>query len=562
MKYAELLRENAVLAETAGTPLSLAVLANITIAPIKEVLEFAFRSRGLNARVTIGRYDNVAQDSQRLADYDAVFVFFELAGLSDRLPFETHVLDSESIGKLIDKAKGELAFTFEALSHTGVVVFNLLCSLPFTLRSPRATALDYICQEVNAFVRANAPKSFKLIELEKIFAGCPVREAIDLRMFLAFRSLYSIAFLRAYAELVYPLVAVTAGRYKKALVLDCDGTLWKGVVGEDGVDGIVHFREVQSFIVQLAEAGVLVCLCSKNEVADVERALADPRAVLREEHLVMKVVNWRDKAANLREIASTLNLGLESFVFVDDSDFEIECVRCSLPAVSVFKASADYTEYLWSWQTIASLFYRESDTAEDRVRAQQYKVALVRRQQHARFADLDAYLRALDLSLRLSLNTVSAAPRLAQLTQKTNQFNLMTNRMSESQMISAMQSPDWLVVGVEVSDRFGSYGIVGLIMARQAGSDASIENFLLSCRVIGRNVELKAFDFAVDRLRARGVTRIVATYRATPRNGQVSDLYERLGFGLVREEGASKHYQMDIDAYRPSSIDYIRVEHA
>jgi FkbH-like protein len=562
IKYTELLRRNAELGRVSDSTFRVAVLANITITSIKEVLEFSLRSRGIGASVTIGDYENIAQGSAKFRDHEAIVIFFELAAIVDNLPFELHRIDATGIETLIVKAKQELAFTFDALAGARLVLLNLLTALPFTHRSPGDTPLDRLCREVNEFIRARAPKSFRLVDLDKILAGQSVRDCIDLRFFLSSRALYQYSFLRAYSEFIYPLIGITAGQHKKVLVLDCDNTLWKGILGEDGPRGIQMFAEVQSLAVQLAQSGVLICLCSKNNPEDIEALLTDPRMVLRDEHLIVKAINWKNKADNLSQIAETLDLGLDSFVFVDDSDFELDLVHRMLPSVTTFKVPAVYAEYLWSFQTVAGLFYREDTTAEDRAKTAQYRTEFARQGDRMRFEKVEDYLASLELSVKLTANDARLLPRLAQLTQKTNQFNLTTVRMTESELTAASANPNYLVLGIDVSDKFGAYGTTGLIVARQSGADAYIDNFLLSCRVLGRRIELKVFDALIELLRSRGAGRIYGVYRATAKNGRVKDLYSRLGFSLIENDAGVIRFRLDVDSYEDSRIEYIKVANA
>ena len=560
LKYADVLRLNAELAKGADGKLQVAVLANITVEALKEVLEYTLRSRGIDASVTIGDYDSLAPESVRFRDAGVVVVFYEVAALIDLLPFQLHRMDPGKMAELIESAKRQVALVFAALAQTRVVIFNLLTATPFTLKSQGPTELEDACREINDFVRANAPENVQLVNLDKILARCPAVDAVDLRLFLLSRSLYRVRFLQVYADFIHPLIAVVTGHWKKVLVLDCDGTLWGGTLGEDGLEGIRIYREVQSLVVRLVRHGVLVCLCSKNDASDVTAALDDPGMILRNEHVAVKAVSWADKAAGLAQIARTLELALDSFVFVDDSDLELEWVRRALPAVTAFKVPADYPEYLWLWQSIAALFYKGPDTREDRERTALYKTEFARREQGAQGADLGAYLASLRLVVRLSVNQVEQLPRLAQLTQKTNQFNLAMRRMTLAELKDASTAPDGLAIGIAVCDKFGDYGTTGLILVRQAGNTAHIDNFLLSCRVLGRGVERRAFDGVVQLLRSRGVDSVTGLYRAAPRNGQVRDLYERLGFELLADDGCSRRFRLRLDGYEPCELTCIEVE--
>jgi FkbH-like protein len=560
IKYAELLRRNATLGNIPGSRhLRLAVVANITINALKEVLEFSFRSRSIAAQVTIGDYDNVAQDSSRFRDYDAIFVFYELAAIVDLLPFQLHRFDSAGLDELVEKAKHELSYAFDVLSSSRLVVFNELSAISFVAGSVAISPLEELSRRINEFVRTNAPQCFRLVNIEKVIAHRSIPESIDLRFFLSSRSLYKFPFLRAYSEFVFPLVGASAGYYKKVLVLDCDNTLWKGVIGEDGLEGIQVFAEVQSHFVRLIGSGVVICLCSKNNPADVDAALKDQRMVLRDEHVALKAVNWNDKVSNLREIATTLNLGLEALVYIDDSDFELEAVRAQLPAVTAFKVPDNYSDYLWLCQSICALFYREHATAEDGGKVLQYRTEFARQEARKHFTNMEEYLASLNLCISFVRDVEAAAKRLAQLTQKTNQFNLTTIRMTESEMLAAARATDHLVLGINVSDRFGDYGTAGLIIVKQTGERADVQNFLLSCRVIGRHIEFKAFDRVVELLRRQGVSLVCGMYFPTEKNGQVKDLYPKLGFRLVEDAGDMLRFELDLQTYTASNIEFVNV---
>lgn len=562
IKYTELLKKNAEMFRADTPHFRIAVLSNITIAPIKDVLEYSLRIRGINALVEIGDYDNLAQDSSRFSDCDALFIFYELANIVDALPFQLHNLAESDIQAIVEKAKNTLGFLFDKLAKSRLVVLNLLSALPFELTSLSETPLERICREVNAFARSNAPQSFKLVDIEKIFAQCPVRNAIDLRFFLSSRALYKFQFFRAYAEYVSPLVSLTVGQYKKVLVLDCDNTLWKGILGEDGVEGIQIYQEIQSYVVKLSRLGILVCLCSKNNSKDVDEALQDSRMILRDDHIVFKAVNWKDKSENLARIAETLNLGLESFVFLDDSDFEINLIRQKMPSVTALKVPADYVEYLWFFQSVMSLFHRDNFTEESVNKTSQYKDEFARIEQKSRFDTIEDYLSSLELNMNLSIDAENKMSRLTELTQKTNQFNLTTKRMTQSELDFARTSGDHMIIGVDVRDRFGDYGTTGLVLVRLEGNQAVLEQFLLSCRVIGRRLEYKLFDCVAEMLKQRGIQTVFGKYTPTSKNAQVKELYPALGFNLVNEHDGELDFSLDIDKYSKFDIDYIGVSYA
>ena len=562
IKYADLLKKNAELFQPDKPCFRIAVLSNITISTIKDLLEYSLRSRGVNAMVEIGDYDNIVQDCGKFSDYDAIFVFYELANIVDALPFQLHCLTENTIQSVIEKAKDTIRFIFDGLAEARLVVFNLLSAFPFSITSLSETPLDRICTEVNSFVRSCAPRSFNLVDVEKIFAQRSVREMIDLRFFLSSRALYSVNFLRAYSEHVYPLLGSALGKYKKVLVLDCDNTLWKGVLGEEGAAGVQIYREIQSYIVTLARHGILVCLCSKNNPEDVDEILKDPRMILKEDHIVCKAVNWNDKCENLALISQTLNLGMDSLVFLDDSDFEINLVRQKVPDVTAIKVPSDYVEYIWLFQYVMELFYMARTTEGDFNKTLQYKSEFSRTSERSKFDNIEDYLATLNLEIMLFVGRGEKVSRLAELTRKTNQFNLTTRRMTEAELDLAGDSSNYIVMGLDVRDKFGEYGTTGLLLIRIEGSEAVLEQFLLSCRVIGRRIEFKIFDYVVEFLKRRGVQVVFGKFIPTSKNAQVRELYSVLGFDLIGEHEGRLDFRLDLENYRQSGIEYIEVKYA
>jgi FkbH-like protein len=363
------------------------------------------------------------------------------------------------------------------------------------------------------------------------------------------------------------------GRGKKVLVFDCDGTLWKGIVGEDGLDGIqigpgsapgLVFHEVQSLALGLHKQGVLLGLCSKNNVADVEEVLQHhPGMLLRSQHFAVRRVNWSDKATNLRAIAAELNLGIESLVFVEDSEFEANLVREQLPEVTVLQVPRNIHEYPAMLRRNLGLFYNLSRTEEDRKRARSYAEQAQREEYRQSFAGIDDYLRSLGLAITLYVDAPALVPRVAQLTQKTNQFNLTTRRYTSPEIEQFVACERHIVTAFSVSDRFGDSGVTGaaIIEVDRGAATAQIDTMLLSCRVIGRNVELAFFDVLISQLMSRGIRAVQATYRPTPKNAQVADFYDRLGFTLTRADDTERAYTLDVSRYHRRNIDYIKVNY-
>ena len=357
--------------------------------------------------------------------------------------------------------------------------------------------------------------------------------------------------------------------FYKALVLDCDNTLWGGIIGEDLLEGIkldphsypgrVFWQAQQSFLA-LERQGVLLCLCSKNNPADVDEVLDQhPSSVLRREHIAARQVNWTDKVSNLQAIARELNIGLDSLVFVDDSDFECNAVRSALPAVRVLQVPKTLSEYPRVLQEIRELFLAGGISAESRSKTAQYRQRQEALKSSAEFETNEQYLASLDLRVQLSRDDTESIARISELTLKSNQFNLTTLRQSTAEIRQRIDSGTATVYSLGVSDRFGNAGLTGVVLASWHGESAKIDAFLMSCRVIGRGVEFCFWPALADDARRRGCHVIEAEYRPTAKNAQVVDFYDRLGLQLVAEYNGTRHYRAALDSFKPPLTDWIKV---
>jgi FkbH-like protein len=343
------------------------------------------------------------------------------------------------------------------------------------------------------------------------------------------------------------VIASRRGRSAKCLVLDLDNTLWGGAIGDDGLEGIVlgqgtargeGFLQFQHYAKALAQRGVILAVCSKNDEANAREAFEKhPEMVLRESDIAAFIANWDDKATNLRRIAAELNIGLESLVFVDDNPFERNIVRRELCEVKVPELPEDPSLFD---VTISDAGYFEAleITSEDLSRGTSYQVSRTLRRGDVATSDLEGYLADLEMQLiwkRLDHNSLK---RITQLINKTNQFNLTTRRYTEAEMAAIAENPDALGLYLRLVDRHADHGIIGVLIG-QRRSDGALEmdSWLMSCRVLGRGVERATLSILVDQARRRGDCAIIGRYRPTPKNGMVRDLYSRLGFNFVRVEG-------------------------
>jgi len=361
---------------------------------------------------------------------------------------------------------------------------------------------------------------------------------------------FANAFLALYADQVCRLIAALRGKSRKCLVLDLDNTLWGGVIGDDGLDGIVlgqgdatgeaHLH-VQRTALALRARGIVLAVSSKN-TDEVAREPFKKHAdmLLREDHIAVFQANWNDKASNIRAIAAELSLGLDAMVFLDDNPVERNLVRTMVPEVAVPELPSDPALYA---RTLLAAGYFEAIafSEEDRKRAEFYQDNARRVVLQARAGNLQAYLESLQMQMTLRPFDDAGRARIAQLINKSNQFNLTTRRYTEAEVAEAQADPDTFTLQVRLADTFGDNGIISVIICRKKGGDWLLDTWLMSCRVLGRQVEVAVLQEVVAQARARGVRALIGNYLPTAKNELVRDHYQKLGFTLIaqREDGGS-----------------------
>lgn len=574
IKYSEILRLNKEFTfDESVRPIEIRVLSNVSVQQSKEIFEFTLRSESIPANVYYGDYDNIIQDSLKYQTSNVVIIFWEICNISDGFEYSSYLLDEDYINKLIERTKQNIDLVFQNLKATSLVLFNRFSALLFSYPTIQSNNLKLIADQLNQYLEEKATSTIKIIDIDKVIAQAGVERSLNLRFYFSSKALYSIDFFKTYAQFVKPYILAANGKAKKALIFDCDNTLWGGIVGEDGIDGIEMsvktkngkiFNQVQSIALALNQKGILLGLCSKNNVKDVDEVLNNhPDILIKNEYITIKKVNWNDKITNLREIASELNIGLDSIVFVDDSSFEVNLVKERLPEIKIIQVPEKLYEYPITLLKHFDLFYNLSYSREDKQKTKLYKQQSLREVEKKSFANIDDYLVSLELCLTVFKNDPSLIARLSQMTQKTNQFNLTTKRYTETEISNFIYHPTHDVFGISVKDKFGDNGVTGLCILNLDKDTYSVtfDVFLMSCRIIGRKIEYAFMDHLVSYLKENNVKTASASYIPTKKNGQVSDFYANCFFNEKLSIDGSKNYVLNINEYKPHNIDYIKIEY-
>ena len=388
-------------------------------------------------------------------------------------------------------------------------------------------------------------------------------EAKWLTMRMPFATDSFLPLVAEWMKFIHPLAGVTC----KVLAVDLDNTLWGGVLGEAGLESIqigpeypgAFYRLLQRAILDLYRRGILLAVCSKNDLDEAMAALQNhPGMLLRPEHFAAFRINWQDKAQNLREIASELNVGTDAIAFLDDNPIERERIRSEMPEVQVIPLPGRAQDFAQALRD-CPFFERVTLSVEDRKLTTLYHEQQQRSDLARSSGSLEEFFRSLDQEVAIALVTPDTLRRVAQLTQKTNQYNVTTRRYTEQQIEDLASRPGWSVYAVQVKDRFGDNGIVGALIVRLDANICEIDTFLLSCRVIGRTIETAMLGFLAETSRAAGAAYLQGWFFPTKKNSPARDLYSSHRFKAIATEHGATLWSLNLTEADISCPEWIRL---
>lgn len=562
-------------------PHRLAILRSFTVEPMVPLLRAAAFIAKIDLTVQLSDFNAHVQEiidpASRLYSFrpDAIILAVQARDLAPDLWGRFSHLRPEDVRSAVTRAVADFRGWINALrqnSRAHLIVHNLeQPSLPSAgildsqTKAGQRAAIARINRELRA-VCAEQTSAY-VLDYDALVARHgqanwhDERKWLTVRMPIASQHLDNLV--REWLKFVQPLT----GRIAKALVVDLDNTLWGGVIGEDGMEGIklgleypgAAFQELQRALLDLYARGILLAICSKNNQDDAMEALGKhPGMVLQPSHFAAMRINWGDKSQNLREIAAELNLGIDALAFLDDNPLERRQVRATLPEVFVLDLPSDPMDFARTVRE-CPVFERLALSTEDRQRGAMYQAQQERRQLEGNITSRVDFYWSLQQEAEIAPMTKSTLPRIAQLTNKTNQFNLTTHRYTEEQLFELAKSPDWHCFSVRVRDRFGDNGLVGVAITHDQAETCEIDTFLLSCRVIGRTIETAFLWFLAEHARARGAQRLQGWFLPTKKNAPARDFYSVHGLELQKENGNGSLWTLDLSARGPCCPDWIRL---
>jgi FkbH-like protein len=554
-------------------PFRLAVLSNSTIDMIVPALVATAARHGIALEVIQPSYDQVAQEALtpdskvNRSKPDAVLLALDYRAL----PLKLTLGDSEASAATVQGAIGYLQALQNGIKSNcnAVCIFQTFAppveplfgsldrALPGTLRN----LIDCINRELAGFITGSGDV---LLDVAWLAETVGLADWHNTQLWNMAKFSFSDELIPLYADHVVRTVAALRGKSAKVLVLDLDNTVWGGVIGDDGLEGIkiaqgdargeAHLA-VQRLALDLRQRGIVLAVSSKNTDAVAREPFEKhPEMLLKLDHIAVFQANWDDKATNIKAIAEALSLGLDSMVFLDDNPAERGLVRTLLPQVRVPELPEDPA---WYARTLAAGGYFEAVAfaGEDLKRAGFYQDNAKRANLQKQVGGVDAYLASLDMTITFQPFDATGRARIVQLINKSNQYNLTTRRYTDPEVLEAECDSNVFTLQVRLADIFGDNGMISVIICRPAEVGVwEIDTWLMSCRVLGRKVEHMALGEILRHARAAGIKKLTGAYKPTDRNGLVADHYAKLGFTRIAEEDSGlTRWELLVEGAQPES---------
>ena len=545
--------------------LKIAVLGSYSIQHFTMMLDAFLMGMGIDADIYEGEYDGIEMD---VLNEDSPFYRFKpgiVLILNDHravMSFPACLETGEAVAALIKEHADAVKALWDKIRKKlpGCQIFQTNIVIP--PERPLGNLEGGVCYSRAEFLRGinhelatDRPDGISIVDMEYITSYTGKAAWFDHASYFLSKTGYSMDALPVVCREFARLIAAARGRLYKCLVLDLDNTIWDGVVGDDGYDGInldpndavgEAYRYFQTYLLELRKRGVILAVCSKNDLQTAKEPFEkNPDMILKLTDIACFMANWDDKAQNIKRIAGELNIGTDSMVFVDDNPAEREIVKRYLPEVLVIDLPEDPSYYARALDESSAFSWIEI-TREDMERTGTYAKNAERQELMESFVDYDDYLKALDMHAAVGKPEGIQLKRFAQLINKSNQFNLRTQRYSEEELAAMQKEKDVRLMYVELSDRFSEYGIISCVILKKQDKDCFIDTWLMSCRVLKRGVELLTYDAVYDVAREWGSDRIIGEYLPTKKNGMVKGFYPELGFSRCGDG----RYELKLDDYR------------
>jgi FkbH-like protein len=569
LDYSSLLRESKRRDYSQYTrTLRLALLSDAAVQQLVPLLRVLLAHKGIRAEIYLAEYDSIEIDvfnsTSALYQFKPDVVVF-LNSLN-ALRFKYYRYGGERV-HFAEETASQLAAlwdSFRSRSTAAIVQSNLVLPYErpfgnFGLKVPES--LYATVARLNAMITEMAQHHPNLFvnDIEHLASYVGRKHWSDERLWTLAKSFCALEYLPLVAQNIVDIVLSNVGHVIKCVVLDLDNTIWGGVIADDGLENIAlgafgegePFHRLQHYLLDLKRRGIVLAVCSKNDQATaIEPFRSHSEMVLREEDIAVFVANWGPKPDNIQYIRETLNIGLDSIVFLDDNPFERQLVRERLPEVIVPELPEDPADYVRAISEL-NLFEVTSFSDEDRKRADLYRENAARQQLQASFSDISGYLQSLDMRVTMKRFDAFHLPRIVQLLQRSNQFNLTTRRYGPAECEEMMRSEDeYIPLYIGLRDKLGDNGLISIIILKLTPPLLEVDSWLMSCRVLGRGVEQYAMNRVVAIAKEHGCQSVMGTYIPTAKNSIVKEFFAQFGFeNIGQAPGGETSWLLNISGY-------------
>lgn len=555
-----------------GQKIKVAILGGSTTNEIKDVLELFLLKAGFTPEFYQSEYNKYYEDAvfgnETLNAFAPDIIYIHTTNVNIlRFP---RIADKEAeIDALLQKEIERYKAIWKSLEKYNCIIIQNNFELPAHRSLGNLDAYDihgkthFISLLNNEFAKAARSISHLLInDIHYLSASFGLQHWTDKNLWYTAKYALSFDAIPVLANNIVNIIKASLGKTQKCLILDLDNTCWGGIIGDDGLNGIrlgsetaagESFVEFQRYVRSLNERGVLLAVCSKNEADIAREGFSHSGSVLKFEDFTSFKANWEPKHENIRAIAADINIGIDSLVFIDDNPVEREIVQSQLPSVSIPNVNdvvnfIDHIEY-------NGYFEVTSLSSEDISRTKLYKENAGRNEAQAMFVNYDEFLASLNMTAEIRRFDPLYFERITQLINKTNQFNLTTQRYTIADVEKFAGDQNYIPLFGNLVDKFGDNGIISILIGVIEGEICSVDTFLMSCRVLKRQMENAMFDVLIEKCREQGVKKITGRYIRTPKNNMVSELYAELGFTLkYREDNGDTHWELDLEKYNKPQI--------
>jgi len=553
-----------------GKKIKIAILSSSTITGIKEILRVKCFNLGITCKFYLAPYNQYSQKilNKKSALYkldpDLVIISIDIKNLLGENYFFPYKLSEKERKKIKDKRLKEIYSLINTLSGqiSGKIVLHNFEVPTYSalgiLENKQSFGFIEMIMAINRelAVKYKNDSQVFVFDFESFCSKYGKFNILDSKMYylgdikIGFEYLPHLC--EEYMAFIKPIMSLS----KKCIVLDLDNTLWGGIIGEDGLRGIKlgptpegrPFLEFQKYLLNLFERGIILAINSRNNPRDALKVLKKhPHMLLKEKHFASIVINWQDKASNLEKIAKEINIGLDSLVFIDDDEVNREIVKQALPEVLVVDLPDNPSEYVETLMKIND-FNTLQISVEDKEKGKMYADQRKRRKVEESATDISQFLKGLKIKVTISPANSFTIPRISQLTQKTNQFNLTTRRYLEEGIRKFAKSKNHLVFSAKVNDKFGDSGITGVVIIKEYKKTKKwlIDSFLLSCRVLGRNIEKAIMAFIIQKAKKNKINSLIGEFIPTQKNVPAKDFYKSCGFYLSSKKNRQESWSKDL----------------